>query len=332
MSGKTNYRIMFSACERAELVPFQPDITPLGPDEVSGRTLVTLISPGTELAVYRGNLGRTFPRPVGYAAVFEVEAVGSEIKSLKVGDRALCMGPHQSVQRCREQAHLPLRLPDGLSVEHAPFARMMGVSWSTLTTTVARPPAKVLVTGLGLVGHLAARIFDIAGYEVIACDPWEARRALAIKAGVRKVLPAVPLNDRDIAGKVALVVECSGHEQAVLDGCAVVQKRGEVVLVGLPWMRRTDIFAHDLLYRVFHKYVVLRSGWEWEVPRFAADFQPDSIHGNLAGAMQWLVERRLTVADLYVKVPPRQAQQAYQDLLKGRSDCLSFLFDWADCP
>ena len=49
------------------------------------------------------------------------------------------------------------------------------------------------------------------------------------------MLTAVPVEDPAYAGEVELVIECSGHEQAAFDGCRIVRKRGEVVLVGAPW-------------------------------------------------------------------------------------------------
>ena len=205
---------------------------PLGPKEVAGHTLATVISAGTELAW--NYTGKDFPSRPGYAAVFRVEQVGTEVTDLKPGDLVFCMGRHQSYQRMARPNVVPV--PKGLSAEAAVFARMMGISMSTLTTTTARPPGKVLVTGLGLVGHLAAQIFAGCGYEVIACDPVPARRQIAEQMGLR-TMPSVPVDDPDHRGQVDLVVECSGHEQAVLDACKVVRKRGEVVMVGVPWKR-----------------------------------------------------------------------------------------------
>ena len=222
-------------------------------------------------------------------------------------------------------------LPEGLSPETAVFARMMGISMTTLTTTTARPPAKVLVTGLGLVGHLAAKIFDLCGYEVIACDPAESRRNIALKFGIKNVLPKVPLDNPDIAAKVALVIDCSGHEQAVLDGCNIVQKRGEVVLAGVPWIRKTNLFAHQLLHAIFRKYVILRNGWEWELPLHPTDFRQNSIFGNFKVALKWLAEGRIQVDGLYAIISPRKAQEAYQKLLHEQCEQLTMLFDWTDC-
>jgi threonine dehydrogenase-like Zn-dependent dehydrogenase len=236
------------------------------------------------------------------------------------------MGPHRSYQRMAQEQ--VVRVPEGLDPAAAVFARLMSVSMSTLATTAARPPGKVLVTGLGLVGHLASQIFAACGYEVTACDPSTARREIGRRAGIRRVLPAVPVEDPTYVGQVELVVECSGHEQAAVDGCRIVRKRGEVVLVGAPWQRRTELTAHELLHLVFHRYVVLRSGWEWELPLQATEFRRGSIFGNLEAALRWLADGRVRVDHLATMLPPSQAQPAYQDLLHQRSERLSVVFDW----
>jgi threonine dehydrogenase-like Zn-dependent dehydrogenase len=328
MSDPLAYAVTITAREHAELLRAERNTTPLAPQEVAGRTLATLISAGTELAGhYQAD---RFPTVPGYAAVFEVEAVGDEVTDIAVGDRAYCMGRHRSFQRASREEVLPV--PAGLAPEAATFARMMGVSMSTLTTTEARPPQKVLVTGLGLVGHLAAQIFASCGYEVIACDPLASRREFAVRAGIRTVLQSPPLDDPTIADHVALVLECSGHEQAALDGCRIVQKRGEVAQIGAPWRRQSDVTAHDILHAVFFRYVTLRSGWEWELPRQPTEFRTNSIFENYQAALRWLAEGRVRVDDLYTRVPPRECQRVYQDLLHRRTERLAVAFDWADIP
>ena len=329
MTTRKDYAVIIAAQEKAELQTVERDSMPLDSDEIAGRTIVTLISAGTELAsAYQATNG--FPRGVGYAAVFEEEEIGSEVNDIHVGNYVFCMGGHRSYQRTRRNGVLPL--PQSLVPETAVFARLMGVSMSTLTTTTARPPEKVLVTGLGLVGNLAAQNFASCGYDVIACEPNEVRRNVAVQSGLNTVLPAVPLDDANIAGKVGLVIDCSGHEQAVLDGCHVVRKRGEVVLIATPWRRQTELYAHSVLHAIFHKYVVMRSGWEWELPGHTTDFRTNSIYGNLAAALKWLAEGRIRVDSLATKIPPREAQQAYQNLLHKQSERLTYLFDWTDCP
>ncbi len=319
--------VQFTGVEQAELFERERNTQPPGEKEVVGHTIRSLISPGTELAGYRGQYAwAQFPISTGYAAVFEVDAVGSGVTDLKPGDLAFCMGNHQSHQRAPRE-HVAA-LPVGLSPEIAPFARLMCVTMSTLTTTVARPPAKVIVTGLGIVGHLAARMFQSCGYDVLAVDPSEARRDAALRGGVKRAAPAIPLNDPEYAGKVALVVECSGHEQAALDACKVVQKRGEVVIVAAMWQQRTTLSAFEMLNTIFNRYVTVRSGWEWELPLTPTDFRANSIYGNIVGAMQWLADGRITTDQLALTRSPREAQAAYQQLLHDPAKSLSVLFDW----
>lgn len=319
-------QVTFTALTKAELIPSDPPSQPLQPHEVAGRTLYSVISSGTELAVYQGHYGSGFPVQTGYAAIFEITAVGSEVTTLAPGDQAFCMGNHRSWQRTT--AAEALRLPEGLNPELAGLARLMGVTWSTLTTTMARPPALVMVTGLGIIGLLGAQNFRAAGYDVIACDPDPARRDFAAGFGIT-VYPEPP---QELAGQVALALECSGHEAAALSACNMVCKRGEVVLVGVPWVPRTDLTAHSLLYAIFHKYAVVRSGWEWEVPRHQVDFQQGSIWTNLAGALQSLKEGRVQVDGLYQVMSPQDCQAAYQGLLNHSLPRPAVVFDWERRP
>jgi len=329
MSDATARQVLVTANERAELVDVPWPATPLEPTEVTGRTLASVVSAGTELHAFgpHGAETRTYPTALGYGAVFEVEAVGDEVTDLKPGDVAYTSGRHCSRQRAARQGVLPV--PPGLDPAKAVLTRMMGISWSTLVTTKARPPAKVMVTGLGPVGHLAAQIFTAAGYEVLGVEPDEGRRTIARSKGI-DVREAVPVDGPDWADRTDLVVECSGHELAVRDACKVVRKRGEVVLVGVPWHRRADVQAHDILYDVFYRFVDLRSGWEWEVPGPPTDFRPGSRMENFAAGMRWIADGRIDVDGLTVLEDPRDAGRVYDDLLHRRVDDLIVVFDWAD--
>ncbi len=315
--------IAFTARERAEVIDWPLDTSPLRADEVAGTTLVSLASPGTELnCLYLAE--RTEPALSGYAAIFRIDAVGAEVNDLKPGDVVFCMGNHVSRQRHSRSWVVPV--PAGLDPAVAVFCRLMGVSWSTLITTTARPPDQVLVTGLGPVGNLAAQIFRAAGYVVTSVDPVASRCGLAQRLGLTASteLPRAALRDR-----VGLVVECSGHEQAVLDGVELVRKGGELAMVGVPWKQRCDLSAHRLLHAVFHRYVRVRSGWEWEVPVQRQDFATGSIFGNLAAALTWLADGRVRVDGLAEQVSARDAQLAWQDLRHQRG-APTRVFTWQD--
>ena len=176
--------------------------------------------------------------------MFTVDEVGSEVTDIDPGTIVFGSGNHQEFQQMGRENVVPL--PLGLDPKHAVFARLAGVSMSTLNTTTAHPPSRVLVTGPGPVGNLAAQVFSACGYSVTGVDPMEKRCETARNSGLADVRSSISDSGPNILNKVALHLECSGHEQAVLDGCKCVRKRGEVVLVGVPWLKRTDLPSFDL--------------------------------------------------------------------------------------
>ena len=322
--SKPIYAITFTAREQAELLAVTDETLEPGPNEIAGRTLVTLASPGTELnGAY---LAETFPRYPGYAAIFEVEKIGAEVTGVAVGDLRFCMGRHRSYQRFPVVD--TVAVPAGLAPERAVFTRLMGVTMATLTTTPARPPALVMVTGLGPVGNLGAQIFQASGYTVIGVDPDPTRQELAQHVGLNRVYASVPKDDPTVAKLVALQLECSGHEQAAVDGCHVLQKYGELSQIGAPWAQRNNATAHELLRSIFFNYLTVRSGWEWQLPNHPTPFRRGSIFENYAAGLHLLHSEQVRVDGLYELMDPQKAQQAYQDILHQRLTYLAPMFDW----
>ncbi len=330
--SRQEFALCFPGEQQAEYVACSRDETPLAPLDIEGRTLYSLISPGTELNVYLGQYVRQdlawgrFPFTPGYAAVCEVERAGADVSDIAPGDRVFCMGLHRSFQRVSREQCLPV--PRECRSEHAPFARIMNITMSTLTTTAARPPARVLFTGLGPVGLLGALVFQRCGYRVTACDPVEQRQECARQAGLRDVRRAVPVDDPAVAGDIALHMECSGHEQAVGDGTRVVKKKGELVLVGVPMVQRTELYAQQILNAVFRNWIVLRSGNEWQVPKHPASKGEPSLFGNMAAALEWLAEGSVPADDLYLSLQPNEPQEIYQNILNKKYEKPAVLLDW----
>ena len=326
------HEIVIPARQTFELSPYEEPA--LGPGELRGRTLCTLISQGTEIGWANGE---SFPVRPGYAAVFEVEETGEGVVGVERGERRFAMGCHRSVQTHAAKDTLPL--PPGLPPETAVIARLMGVSMTTLMTTKARPGDRVLVAGAGPVGFLAAHLFRIGGYRVTVVDPDPARREQLARSGMTDTRASMPLDDPRFQGQVALVVDCSGHEGAVLEGCRIVRRLGEVVLVGVPWRKLTELSAHDVLNAVFFNHVTLRSGWEWELPVHGRGFlweellegynnASHSIFSGFSRALDWLAEGRIPLDGLVHRATPEEPASLYADIIARRIAEPFIVLDW----
>jgi 2-desacetyl-2-hydroxyethyl bacteriochlorophyllide A dehydrogenase len=320
--------VTFTAKETARLLEKEKQPPVPGKGEVVARTLVSLISPGTELN--SGYFGEKFPNEPGYAAVAEVTECGEEVHERQPGERVLVTGPggiggHRRYQRFPVNAAIPL--PEGISPEAAVHARLVNVTFSALSTTTVRPPGGVLITGLGPVGHLGAQLFRAAGYEVMGVDPDPRRRAFAEDKGI-PCLPAAPRDNALFKERTRLALECSGIESALLDCCHCVRRHGEVVLTGVPWRPRSEVHAHELARAVFRNLLTLRSGWEWQIPRHPDPFHPASVFGNIATALLWIAEGRIDAEGLYERRHPDDCATAYADLASGNPRLLTILFDW----
>ncbi|MCA3441162.1 MAG: zinc-binding dehydrogenase [Rhodobacter sp.] len=307
---------------------------PLCPGEIRGRTLYTLVSQGTEIGWANGN---SFPIRPGYAAVFRVDEIGDGVTGVAKGELRFAMGHHRATQTHDARHTLPL--PEGLEPGTAVLARLMGVSVTTLMTTRARPGDRVIVTGAGPVGLLAAHLFRMSAYRVTVVDPDATRRSQAKDSGITDVHAAMPLGDPAYQGKVALVVDCSGHEGAALDGCKIVQRMGEVVLVGVPWRKLSDHSAHDVTHAVFFNHVTLRSGWEWELPMHGRIFlweellegynnSPHSIFGGFERSLRWLAEGQIPIGGLIHRASPEDPAAIYAAIMARQITEPFILLDW----
>lgn len=317
-------QIAFTEPEQAVLkkVPFDDSI--LRDDEVAGPTLSSVISTGTELGMqYRAEDG--FPHWPGYGAVFEVTESGPDIPDEIHGKRLFCIGKHASYQRCRISD--TAAVPSGLDPIPAVLTRMSGIGWSAVTATQVRPPARVLVIGLGMVGHMAARIFAQCGYRVGAVDPDSVRREL-LKEYTEELFESVPVGNPAWQDRTEFAIDCSGNEEAVYQACCLVKPGGEVAAAGVPWQPRSQRLCRDLIWKIFWRYIHLKSGWEWEVPWQSEPFRRGSFKQNCEQTMTWMKKGILDLNSCCRAEDPQRCQAVYHELGNRQSDVLSSVFDW----
>lgn len=331
-------RIVFRSPMEVVLEPFSLDRSTIGAHEIVLETHVTLISPGTELALLRAKLAfegdtpPSFPmRSIGYANIGTVLEAGADTK-VQPGDRVYTMANHASHARIDIRRSLCVPVPAGLADEEAVFARLATVSMTTVVTTIARPGDTVAVVGLGLVGNLAGQVFRASGMHVNAFDISPHRRKIAERTGLESVHDGSAM-DR-YSQRHRLIVEATGSARALADSIDMAAPGGEIVMIGAPWGGEANsVPSSELARLIFYRFLRLRSGSEWEIPRLPQPLALGSIWQNSVTALAWLDRGRLNVAPLIThRIGPEAAADAYRGLLEQPNEFLGVVIDWTGTP
>lgn len=334
LAGK---RTIFSAPREVEIEEYEVDLDGLGDYELVVAAKRSVISPGTELAHFRGDSGSgvlshasgpSYPFYPGYAMVGEVLAAGIHA-GFGVGDHVLSHTRHQSVVRFDRRSLVCMHLPDGLDLNVAPFARLAQVSGVSLIVSSVRPGDVVAVLGLGPVGNLAAQLARTASCKVVGIDPSTERRKLAEKCGV-EYLSSIEDAEQVVGslGGAQLVLECSGRAAAVVLATGICARHGEVMTVGAPWVPEAEVAANSVLARVFERYLSLRSGWEWQVPLYDAGSGP-SVARCTAWVLDLLAEGSIDTAPLRSDtITPDEIGVAYERLDTSPEQFTTFVVNW----
>ncbi len=330
----TSQRIIFPVANVVELETFELDDSPIGPHEVIVQTRRTLISPGTELARLQGKLMFETETPpefpmeiVGYANIGTVLEAGAETGA-RQGDRVYTMGNHATVARFDVRTMLCVPVPQEIADEDAVFARMATVSMTTLITTFARPGDRVAVVGLGLVGNLAAQVFQASGYLVNAFDLSPHRRAIARHAGIASVHDGSEMSN--FSQQHRLIIEATGSANALADSVDIAAPGGEIVMVGAPWGGDANSVPSSQITRLlFYRFLLLRSGSEWEIPRQPAPLATGSTYQNSVAALDWIASGKINVKPLIThRLKPADAPSAYAGLRDRPNDFLGVVIAW----
>jgi len=121
-------------------------------------------------------------------------------------------------------------LPESLSDEEGALMEPLSVGvWACQKAGVSAGD-RVLVTGAGPIGQLAMQCALAYGAtEVTVSDVNERRLALAARTGATRIITAGETLDFE----VDVLIECSGHPQALTDGIGALRPAGVAVLVGM---------------------------------------------------------------------------------------------------
>jgi 2-desacetyl-2-hydroxyethyl bacteriochlorophyllide A dehydrogenase len=318
------------------------------PGRVLVQTVVSAISSGTELLIYRGQAptnmpadatitalsgGLGFPLKYGYAAVGRVIAVGSAAEREWEGRLVFAFHPHAS--HFLSAAAELLLVPDSLPPEEAVFLPNMETAVNFLMDGHPLIGERVVVFGQGVVGLLTTALLGrVPLSRLITLDRYACRRErsqalgadASLDAGKADVLAHLQacLQEGPVAAGADLTYELSGNPAALDQAISVTGFNGRIVIGSWYGQKRAQ----------------LNLGGEFHRSRIRLiSSQVSTIAPEWAG--RWTKGRRLQVAwQMLQHVRPaqlvthrfscEQASQAYALLDRHPEEAIQVLFSYAE--
>lgn len=221
--------------------------------EVTVRTIVSAISAGTEILIYRGEapvdmavdatIGSlqgifSFPMKYGYAAVGEVISLGPGVDPLWQGRKVFSFQPHQSHFLAKVTELLPL--PSDVEILDAVFLPNMETAANLLLDGKPSVGEQVAVFGQGIVGLLVTAILArIPLACLLTLDRYAARRRVSEHLGAHKSIDPAGCTKEEILSLLQgpreyrgadLTYEVSGNPGALDQAIAVTGFGGRIVV------------------------------------------------------------------------------------------------------
>lgn len=318
--------------KKVEILTKEVNTEELGSTMIGGKTLYSLISVGTEImGFYLHGFEYPYPMVSGYAAVFQVDRVGSDVVGIQPGDIVFSRGSHVSYQL--HDYREVVKIPEGVDPDKALFARMANVSMRSLKCVNSNPGAKALIVGLGLVGTMALQAYYNCGYQVVGVERNPERAKTVKELTGFEVYTELP---EELNGTFSLALECSGYQQGIDTCLDALRIGGELCIIGIPWKKTSDQSAFDMVGKIVYKWLDVYSGWESDLPLRERELgmweqgavDPFTQVSNYTLALRWLKDGVLKVDGLYDVRPYTEIAEIYDSYYHRTAKTLTTVLKW----
>lgn len=285
-------------------------------------------------AVFR-KLGE--PLPLGYCNAGEVIAVGKGVTEFSVGDRVVSNGHHAEVVSIPE--NLVAKIPEGVSYEEAAFTVIGAIGLQGIRLIKPTFGETIVVTGLGLIGLIAAQLLKANGCNVIGLDYDDAKIALAKSWGIKAfnaaqidVVKTIELETNGIGADGVLITASTQGNEVISQAAQMSRQRGRIVLVGVIGLdiQRSDFYEKELTFQVSCSYGPGRydSAYEGKGLDYPIGFVRWTENRNFQAVLQAISNGSLDVKPLITEsVKLQDYLEIYGEMGKGGSIASIIEFD-----
>ncbi len=233
----------------------------LGGDEIHVKTRISALKIGTDRGNYEGADqvpgAPGYPRWVGDSNLGIVQAVGSGVTRVKVGDRVATRAPHQS-EYIMSDSDSVVVIPDGVADEDAVYAHLYALSAHCYHKAHFRPGETVAVVGVGVLGLGAIALGPLFGGRVAGIANSPVRMEMSERMGAHANFlhddPELEAKlDAFSGGKgIDLVILTANPWPAFRTAMEIVRNNGRVSVVSLLGRGEPPLDFNPLAMELFY--------------------------------------------------------------------------------
>lgn len=263
------------------------------------------------------------PMPMGYTAVGKVTEIGRGVTNIKVGDIVAEVGQAYHSEVNRVGKNLVVKVPNELKdIRQAAFSALGGIALEGIHQAEVMPGETVAVIGLGLLGHICARILYAYGCDVIGYDVVDkSLPATKLKAFINSTDDsAVDITKSLTKGRGVdkVIITAATNSNAPIDlSEAITRDRGVICMIGVTQMTldRRPFYERELSFKIARSYGPGRYDPNYEEAGF--DYPIGYVRftegRNVEEFVRLLATGRLDITDLITHVVPfSDAAKAYE--------------------
>lgn len=311
-------------------------LAPIKPNEVLCSTIVSVISPGTELAAYRGlaplRPSVSFPRLLGYCNVARITEVGKDVNSYKVGERVLTSQSHRSAFAIDEK-NILLKLSEEADPGEVVFAYLFHLGYNAVLRSNIKQGSRVVVIGLGVLGLTTIANAVVAGGQVFGLGDYELSQEIAKQYGAEGVFKRTE-KERLLSclgpGLADVVVVTTNSWADWEIALQIAGQLGTIAVLGFPGRGQAGPEKNPLDSQYFYmKQLRIEAvGFSPDLPD-TRGFNRFNERANLGYIVKLIDTGRLKPSMLCQEsINCLMIEDAYRKLLENRSASLTYVLKW----
>ncbi len=280
------------------------------------------------------------PFPIGYSGVGRVIECGKGITDIDVGDLVAMAGQayHSEINRVNRNLIVKLHKDFG-DPRQAALCALGGIALQGIHQAKVEPGESIAVIGLGLLGHITARILNAYGCNVIGYDITDKQLDKTdLQTFILSSDPNIEETTKGFTkfrGVDKVIITAATNSNQPMDLAAkIVRDRGIICMVGVTQMNidRRPYYEKELTFTLARSYGPGR--YETDYEEKGIDYPIGYVRftegRNLEEFVRLIHEKRVDFSDLIThEIPFVEAEKAYDMITSGNEDYIGILLKYS---